>query len=86
MAYQRFIKNYAHIGAPLTEFLKSTNPWTWGDPELVSFNGLKQAMHDKVTMHFPNPQLEFHLYLDASDHAVGATLNQKDESGRDQLI
>ena len=37
-------------------------------------------------MHFPNLQLEFHLYLDASDHAVGATLNQHDESGRDQLI
>ena len=37
-------------------------------------------------MHFPNPQFMFHLYLDASDHAVGASLNQQDESGRDKLI
>ena len=57
--YYRFIKNYAHIAAPLTELLKSTNPWTWGDPELASLNGLKHVMRDKVTMHFPNPQLEF---------------------------
>ena len=57
-----------------------------GETELNSFNGMKAAMRDKLVMHFPNPQLEFYLYLDASDHAVGATLNQQDESGRDQLI
>ena len=55
--YQRFIKNYAHIAASLTERLKSTNAWTWGETELSSLNGLKAAMRDKVVMHFPNPQL-----------------------------
>ena len=43
-------------------------------------------MRDKVTMHFPNPQLEYHLYLEANGYALGTTLNQKDESGRDKLI
>ena len=70
----------------MTEMLKSTVPWTWGDRELAAFNGLKQAMRDKVTMHFPDPALPYHLYIDASDHALGATLNQRDEQGRDKLI
>ena len=70
----------------MTELLKSTVPCTWGDRELAAFNGLKQAMRDKVTMHFPDPALPCHLYIDASDHALGATLNQRDEQGRDKLI
>ena len=44
---------------------------------------MKQA---KVTMHFLDPALPYHLYIDASDHALGATLNQRDEQGRDKLI
>ena len=37
-------------------------------------------------MHCIDPKLEFHIYLGASYHALGAPLNQQDESGRDQLI
>ena len=55
--YQRFIKNFAHIAAPMTELMKSTVPWTWGDRELAALAGLKQAMRDKVTMHFPDSAL-----------------------------
>ena len=34
--YQRFIKNYAKVAAPLTELLKNTTAWRMGDAELRS--------------------------------------------------
>jgi len=37
-------------------------------------------------MSFPNPELDYHLYIDASEYAIGATLNQPDEHERMQLI
>ena len=61
------------------KFLKNTTTWRMGDAELRSIEQLKAALRESATLSFPNPDKYYHIYLDASEFALGATLNQTDE-------
>ena len=74
--YQRFIKNYAKLAAPLTELLKNTTTWRMGDAELRSIEQLKAALRESATLSFPNPEKDYHIFLNTNKFALGATLNQ----------
>ena len=57
-----------------------------GDAELMSIEQLKAYLRESVTLSFPNPEKDYPIFLDASEFALGASLNKLDEHGRMQLI
>ena len=84
--YQRFIPDYAKIITPLTDMLRKDIKWEWAVQHQLAFDNLKQALLDSVVLAFPDPNKPYLLQIDASDFALGATLNQEDEKGRIRLI
>ena len=84
--YQRFIPRFANIVAPLTDLLKKDISRRWTETENSAFESLKKAMHENVKLAFQDTSRDFHLHLDASAFAVGATLSQYDEQGRLRLV
>ena len=84
--YQKFIPRFAHIVAPMTDLLRKDTPWKWTSVEQSAFLALKKAMHDHVVLAYPDPTKEYHLHLDASDVAIGATLSQYDDKNALRLI
>ena len=79
--YQKFIRRYADITVPLTELLKKSIKWKWGQEQQKSFEELKSA-----ELAYPNWSEPFVVHLDASKFAIGATLSQKDKDGNLRLL
>ena len=42
--YNRFIRNYAKLAAPLTDLLCNERVWAWGAPQEAAFTALKAAL------------------------------------------
>jgi len=81
--YRRFIKNYAQIALPLTALLKKLevgmNPiWTLKCDE--AFLILKEKLVTAPVLVSPNWDEPFHVYVDASNVAMGCVLSQKDKN------
>ena len=80
-------KRRSHILSPLTKLaaetikLKGLNrkkiPWKWEKEHQDAFKEAKKKMiKSEVELAFPNQAKSFHLYSDASDVQLGATLVQ----------
>ena len=74
--YRKFVRHYATIAAPLTEFLK-TNNFSWSDVAQKSFQKLKDAMINLPVLRLPNFKELFEVTTDASGIAIGAVLSQQ---------
>ena len=74
------IPKFASIAFPVTELLRlfpkcKTLPWT--DEAIASFNKLKQALVQCLTIEYPTSEVSvYSLVTNSSDHAVGAALYQ----------
>ncbi|GJR83465.1 reverse transcriptase domain-containing protein [Tanacetum coccineum] len=78
--YQRFIKDFSKISRPLTKFLEKDAPFEFGDECHKSFNSLKEKLTCTLMIVSLNWNLPFELMYDASEFAVGAILEQKDDA------
>ena len=74
--YRRFIKNYAHITAPLTNLLKR-NSFLWDDEARKCFEMLKQIMSSTPVLATPDFSKPFVIECDASGFGIGAVLMQE---------
>jgi cleavage and polyadenylation specificity factor subunit 1 len=72
--YRQHIPHFAGIMAPLY-MLKE--PFTWGESEEKAFIAIKEGLSTITLLQTPNPHLTYHAFTDASNHAVGATVQQK---------
>lgn len=75
--YRRFINNFAHIVAPISDLLKKnakTIKWTLEAEE--AFNKLKIALTSAPILSMPDFTKPFQVQSDSSDKAVGAVLIQ----------
>lgn len=78
--YSRFLKDMAHIVAPLHECTKNKNiQWTKECND--SFNLIKQKLASVGNLRHYNPKLPLILTCDASQVALGAVLSNRDENG-----
>ena len=84
--YRKFIPSFAKTAAPLTELLQNEVPWQWNQSEQQAFAELQKALSENALLVLPDPKLPYYLFIDASNQAIGATINQKDENGVLQLI
>jgi transposase InsO family protein len=76
--YRRFVRDYAHVAAPLTDLTKDDTSWVWGDREQAAFEQLKAALIADPVMQAPDHTRPFIVHTDASDLACGAVLSQLD--------
>ena len=74
--YRSFIKNYAHIAAPLTDLLHHGREWRWEEAEKNAFKQLKEGLTSEPIASYPDFDKEFLLKTDASKLALGAVLTQ----------
>lgn len=86
--YQRYIRNYAGIAAPLTDSLKKDQPnhIVWDESKEKAFQTLKAALVSKPLLWAPDYARTFIIQCDASDRGMGAVLCQRDDAGKEHPI
>ncbi len=77
--YRRFIKGFSKIARVLNELTKKNVPWEWTEEREEAFQRLKRLICEEPVLLMPKLKQPFELEVDASNYAIGATLNQKDE-------
>ena len=80
--YRQFIKNYSIIAAPLSDLLKETSKFQWGNEQEAAFNTLKAKLSTPPVLAFPDFTKEFHLVTDACNIGIGSCLMQEYEGKR----
>lgn len=79
--YRRAVKHAAHVQAPLNEMLKGNKGkrnrrLDWSEDQKSAFEACKTQLSEATLLAHPDPEAHLTLYTDASDTAIGATLNQ----------
>ena len=82
--YRKFIPHYANLVKPLTRLCRKMDEYIWEKPAQASFDALKEAMVSPPILRYPNPELPYVLYTDASKYAWGAVLMQAASEGEDK--
>ena len=72
--YRRHIPAFSDLSAPMNELLKKRVQFVWSPECEKSFNDLKEAMINAVTLVIQDPDTKYNLYTDASDIGIGACL------------
>ncbi|GKV20583.1 hypothetical protein SLEP1_g30682 [Rubroshorea leprosula] len=74
--YQRFIKNFSSIVAPITDSLKG-DKFSWSGKAQQSFEELKRKLTETSVLALPNFDLMFEVDCDASNVGISAVLSQE---------
>ena len=83
--YHTYVHMYAELAAPLQEKLKvprsegkkgSKKKIEWSDSDIRNFEEIKKRLCTQLSLQIVNPDKPFVLRVDASQYAVGATLEQ----------
>ena len=65
------------LAAPLTKLLAKNTPLTWVNDQETAFSALKDALSALPQLTIPCPTKAYDVYVDASDFALGAVLEQE---------
>ena len=74
--FSHFIPHYSERAAPLFELLRKDTPWTWLAEQEQAFEDIKTGLASAPILGHPMPGLPYRVYSDASDVAIGASLQQ----------
>jgi hypothetical protein len=75
--YRKFIKNFAKIGAPLTNLLKkSAVTYDWDQACDETFETLKGVLVKAPVLKLPDFDKDFEIHSDASNFAIGGVIVQ----------
>ena len=77
--YRRFIKDFSKITKPLFKLLEKDAKFVWNEDCQRSFEDLKAYLTTTQIVRISNWQLPFEVMCDASDLAIGAVLEQREE-------
>ncbi len=76
--YQRFIRNFSAIAAPLTALTrKNVKGFQWTEEAEKALCKLKDRFTSAPVLTIPDPELPFIVEVDASEVGVGAILSQR---------
>ena len=79
--YRHFIKGFSQVTCVLNELTKKDTPWEWTEEREKAFQTLKRLICEELVLLMPKLEEPFEMEVDASNFAIGATLNQKDNLG-----
>jgi hypothetical protein len=74
--FRRFIRKYADIASPLVGLTRKDLEWTWTEDHQKAFESLRDLLSSEPILTFPEENKEFHLFVDASNDALGIALMQ----------
>lgn len=74
--FSAFIPYYASICTPLFQLLRKGCKWHWGVEQEHTFQSAKSALELSPVLGHPMEGLPYWLYMDASDEALGCSLQQ----------
>jgi hypothetical protein len=66
-----------YVLAPLTE-LTGRGPFVWTDRHQTAFDQICALIAEDVLLRYPDHNLPFHVYTDASDYQLGAVIMQEE--------
>src|SRR5260370_26177969 len=75
--FLHYIPGYASIASPLFGLLKKKARWSWGRDQEAAFHSIQNTLTLAPILGHPMQGLPFQIYLDASDVALGACLQQQ---------
>lgn len=84
--YWRFILDFALIVSPLIALLKNDGDQLWTKNCTRAFEELEVRLSIASILITPNWAKEFHVYVDASNIAIGSVLSQKDSKNHDHPL
>jgi hypothetical protein len=74
--FSHYIPYYSDTAAPLFQLLGKAHKWVWEAEHEKAFKEIKAALASAPVLAHPLPGLPYCLYADASDLAIGITLQQ----------
>jgi hypothetical protein len=74
--FRRLIRNFAKIASPLTSLCGKGTKFVWTDECQSAFDQLKTELSSSPVIYFPDDEKEFHIFVDASQKAIGIALCQ----------
>ncbi|XP_011858346.1 PREDICTED: uncharacterized protein LOC105555908, partial [Vollenhovia emeryi] len=75
--FRKFVRGYSVIARPLTDMLRATATFKFGEKEQSAVDQLKLALTDKPVLNLYRVGAETELHTDASMHGYGAILLQR---------
>ena len=75
--YQRFIRGFSWVAAPLTALTSTLRPFSWTPEAERAFLALKSLFTSAPVLMLPQPSRQFIVEVDASDVGIGAVLSQQ---------
>lgn len=85
--FRRFVKDFSKIATPLTNLTrKHSHIGNWNEECEAAFNFLKESLTSSPIMAAPDWSRPFRCHTDACQFAVGGTLTQLDDAGREHAI
>lgn len=75
--YRDMWKQRSHLLAPMTKLMSPKKPFKWTDEEQKAFEETKNHITSESLLTYPNFDLPFDVYTDASDRQLGAVILQK---------
>jgi hypothetical protein len=74
--YRKFIRGYSHIARPLHILTEKNRVFYWTQEAQEAFEKLKIALTSSPILAYPDPEGDFILDTDASNHGIGVVLSQ----------
>jgi hypothetical protein len=75
--YRRFVKDFSMIASPLTEIIKKSIGFKWGEEQESAFSLLKSKLISAQLLSLPNFNKAFEIECSASGIGIGAILMQE---------
>ena len=84
--YSKFIWHYSDLTSCFNFLTRKNVPYVWTEECQKNFEALKDALTNAPCLAYPNFELPFTLYCDASEMALGSVLCQKEEGQEERPI
>ena len=66
--YKKFIPMFISIVSPITFLTKKNAPFVWTAACQTALDTIKQAITNSPVLFYPEPNKQYHLFTDASNH------------------